>query len=92
LITIEQARLAKAEAKRRLGTEPATIGITKTKGGYAVRISTRRPIDVRFRSIDGVPIVYGRVGRVYATAVGPVRRLKVSMANAMFERKGTGRH
>jgi hypothetical protein len=43
--TLDQARAAKDEAKRRLAGkgEVVGVGVTRTKGGYAVRINLKEP-------------------------------------------------
>jgi hypothetical protein len=65
--TFDQARAAKDEAKRRLAGkgEVFGVGVTKTKGGYAVKINLKEPPTGPVpNEVDGVPLVVDVVGVV----------------------------
>lgn len=64
--TIEAARLAKDEAKRRLAKVPGVLGVglTKLQGRYAVKVNVASPgssVPLRF---GDVPVVVEVVGQI----------------------------
>lgn len=61
VVTLEQARAAKQTVGKMLARErlEAAVGITRTEGGYAVKVNlTERPPDGAHlpKEVDGVPV------------------------------------
>lgn len=67
--TLEDARSAKQEAKRRVGTTAEVVGVgltrAKTGGGYAVKVNVKRKPDAPVpATVQGVPLVVEVVGTI----------------------------
>ena len=67
--TLDEARAAKLKAMDLFGTlaTVAGVGVTRTDGGYAVKVNLRKapPVGVALpHTIDGVPVRVDVVGRI----------------------------
>ena len=69
--TLEDARSAKAEAKRQLAAKADVVGIgltkAKTGGGYAVKVNVnaeKMPAEPVPETVQGVPVVVEVVGTI----------------------------
>lgn len=77
-VSIDQARRAKLQVKALVGDDENVVGIgvTKVKGGYAVKVNLRARVPATQvpASVDGVPVVSEVVGSIRArTAAKPPR-------------------
>jgi len=66
--TIEKARAAKDEAKRRLAdrADVVGVGVTRRGKGYAVKVNLGQAVDPTSvpHSLKGVPLVFEVVGKL----------------------------
>lgn len=67
--TLEDARSAKAEAKRQLAAKADVVGVgltkAKTGGGYAVKVNVKKmPAEPVPETVQGVPVVVEVVGTI----------------------------
>jgi hypothetical protein len=66
--TIETARAAKAEAKRRFAgrTDIVGIGVTRHGKGYAVKVNLGAAVDLASlpQTLNGVPVIFEVVGSI----------------------------
>lgn len=66
--TIESARAAKEEAKRRLAgrTDIVGIGVTRHGKGYAVKVNLGNAVDTATlpQTVNGVPVIFEVVGGI----------------------------
>ena len=66
--TIEAARAAKEEAKRRFAsrTDIVGIGVTRHGKGYAVKVNLGSAVDLAAlpQTVNGVPVIFEVVGSI----------------------------
>jgi hypothetical protein len=65
--TLEAARSAKEEAKRQFADKADVVGVglTKARGGYAVKVNLRKkPAKPVPETVQGVPVVVEVVGTI----------------------------
>jgi len=67
--TLEDARSAKAEAKRQFAAKADVVGVgltkAKTGGGYAVKVNVKKkPTEPVPETVQGVPVVVEVVGTI----------------------------